>query len=240
MTHTGPNRQTGRSAPEVDIIEAQIQQKDGVSHSFASQSLQVAPFDQEYLFKNGTEDCTIFDADITQFNSYHGSIYQEAVSSVTQTPDSNFQRSEKKFIRYGVEFEPDWNADGSGFTRWYMDGKPTWEVRGSALGPQPAMQISQRTIPTEPMSIIMNLGMSSGFQTLNFETMKFPAQLKVDYVRLYQPKDQEPRLSCDPPDHPTADYIKRNHDLYYNPNITVYQKPFPLNKLTAAAAGKPC
>lgn len=28
-------------------------------------------------------------------------------------------------------------------------------------------------------------------------------------------------VGCDPPDYPTADYIAKNPEYYYNPNITV-------------------
>ncbi|KDN39383.1 glycoside hydrolase family 16 protein [Tilletiaria anomala UBC 951] len=237
--HPGPNNNVGRSAPEIDIIEAQIQSKDGSQHSFASQSIQTAPFDVEYFWGNKSTQAILYNSD-TVINTYHGSVYQEAVSSVTQCPDDNFPTTGGRFVRYGVEYEPDWNKNGGGFTRWYVDGKATWEVKGSALGPVPELDIGQRLIPAEPMSIIMNLGMSSGFQPIDFTKagVSFPAQMKFDYVRLYQ--QGQPKVSCDPSDYPTADYIKRHPNLYTNPNLTRFDAPFPLNKLTAAANGVDC
>lgn len=33
-------------------------------------------------------------------------------------------------------------------------------------------------------------------------------------------------------DHPTADYIDRHKNLYYNPNITRYDGKWPKNRMT--------
>lgn len=59
-----------------------------------------------------------------------------------------------------------------------------------------------------------NLGISPGFQPIilnphDTRGLRFPAQMKYDYVRLYQPARQEPKVSCDPPDYPTAAYINK-------------------------------
>lgn len=54
----------------------------------------------------------------------------------------------------------------------------------------------------------------------------------IDYVRVYQPHGAAQRVSCDPPDHPTAAYIDRHRDLYYNPNITSYSGTWPRNRIT--------
>lgn len=66
---------------------------------------------------------------------------------------------------------------------WFIDGKATWHLTGASVGPRPEIDISQRLVPVEPMSIIMNLGISKGFQTVYFDELTFPAQMKVDYVR---------------------------------------------------------
>ena len=70
--HPGPNVNTARSAPEIDIIEAQIQtdRNTGTKHSYASQSLQVAPFDTEYYFHNKSTDYTLYDTDTTKVSFY--------------------------------------------------------------------------------------------------------------------------------------------------------------------------
>jgi beta-glucan synthesis-associated protein KRE6 len=43
--------------------------------------------------------------------------------------------------------------------------------------------------------------------------MEFPAEMLVDYVRVYQRKEQT-NIGCDPPGYPTADYINRHPDTY--------------------------
>jgi len=42
--HPGPNVRTGRGAPEIDIIEAQISSRNGRLQGEVSQSAQIAPF----------------------------------------------------------------------------------------------------------------------------------------------------------------------------------------------------
>ncbi|PWN52664.1 beta-glucan synthesis-associated [Violaceomyces palustris] len=234
--HPGPNNNVGRSSPELDILEAQIQTHNGETHSFASQSVQTAPFDFDYQWSNATGDASIYDESITTYNSYVGSPLQEAVSGVTQIPDRGFfDAPNPDFVTFGLAYSPDWDGNGNGYVTWYVDGKPSWTVKGSAIGPSARMDVGQRTIPTEPMSIIMNLGIASGFQPVDFGEggVKFPAYMAFDYVRVYQPDGQADRLSCDPPDHPTADYINKHLDMYMNPNLTTWTQVYdwPKNKL---------
>ncbi len=55
--------------------------------------------------------------------------------------------------------------------------------------------------------IIMNLGLSTSFTTVDLEHLVFPASMFIDYVRVYQRSDVKDGVTCDPPSHPTADYI---------------------------------
>src|SRR5260370_1256097 len=50
--------------------------------------------------------------------------------------------------------------------------------------------------------------MSPGFQKADFAHMRFPAQLLIDYVRVYQ-RNKNVNIGCDPASHPTASYINR-------------------------------
>ncbi|KAK0544467.1 beta-glucan synthesis-associated protein [Tilletia horrida] len=238
--HPGPNVNVGRSAAELDVIESQIQYH-GAFHSYASQSMQTAPFDAGYQWSNRTDvDYHIYNNAITRFNDYLGSPLQECTSGLTQVPDDGFEESQTpRFIKYGVEYEPDWAGNGEqAYVTWYVDGKPSWTVFGSALAPRKAQDIGQRLVPVEPMSIIMNLGMATGFQPVRFtgpNAMTIPTSMKVDYVRLYQADGQKPLIGCDPPDHPTLDYINNHPDLYYNHDLTSFnqtQHKWPRNKLT--------
>mgnify|MGYP001940779590 FL=1 len=215
--HPGPDRKTARSAPELDIYEIQV--SNGRSH--ASQSYQVAPFDANYKWYGNSSSYHIYDSDITKRNPWSGGETQEALSCVTRVPDSAFFGTDAKPTIIGVEYDPDFDNQGNGYITWYMDGKPSWTLYQGALSPDEKTQISWRTFPKEPMSIIINLGISSGFQDIDWDDIQFPAHLAVEHVRVYQ-KPGSKRVSCDPSDHPTADYIKRNQDLYYNNNLTSF------------------
>jgi len=43
--------------------------------------------------------------------------------------------------------------------------------------------------------------------------MTFPAEMLIDYVRVYQRKGYE-NIGCDPPDYPTMDYINKHLVAY--------------------------
>ncbi len=232
--HPGPNVNVARSSPELDILEAQIQNRAGVSHGYASQSYQIAPFDLSYEWLNTSAAVKIYDDDVTEVNTYKGNVYQEAVSALTQIPDAGYVDTSNQYLTYGVEYQPDWNENGGGSITWYINGKPSWSVNGKAMMANPPMDIGIRTVSVEPMSIIMNLGMSPTFQRVNFGAggVEFPATMAVDYVRVYQLDGQNDRITCDPADHPTAQYINDHLDLYTNPNYTVYPHAWPKNKLT--------
>jgi len=236
--HPGPNVNTARSTPELDVFEVTQQGQ----HSYASQTFQIAPFDSAQQWKNTTAlvggDAVLFGTESeVRINDYKGTPYQESVSGYAMVPDDGYMDVGQRFVKYGVEYFPDWNEDGQGTITWYIDGKATWTARGSTLDPAPSMDVGRRLFPVEPMSIIMNLGISSGFQQIDWNPLTgvtFPAVMLFDYVRLYQQQGEQ-RLSCDPPDHPTSAYIQTHPDIYYNPNLTVYPREkygWPKNRLT--------
>jgi hypothetical protein len=51
--------------------------------------------------------------------------------------------------------------------------------------------------------------MSDGFQAVNFANLQWPAEVRVDYIRVYQVEGEE-NIGCDPKDFPTADYIDKS------------------------------
>jgi beta-glucanase (GH16 family) len=57
--------------------------------------------------------------------------------------------------------------------------------------------------------MIFNLGISPSFQAQDFKHMVFPAEMFIDYVRVYQRPGVKDGLTCNPPNYPTADYINR-------------------------------
>lgn len=53
----------------------------------------------------------------------------------------------------------------------------------------------------------------ASFQTQDFQHMQFPSRMYVDYVRVYQRSGVSNGVGCDPPNHPTANYINRYTSL---------------------------
>lgn len=104
---------------------------------------------------------------------------------------------------------------------WSVGDKYTWKLDARAIGPNG--NVGQRTIPTEPMAMIMNFGMSNGFSFVDLPGLAplLPATMRFDYVRIYQdPNADSSSMSCDPDDHPTLGYIKAHENAYTNPNLT--------------------
>lgn len=50
--------------------------------------------------------------------------------------------------------------------------------------------------------------MSFGFGEVDLANLPFPAHMRVDYVRVYQPKGSI-NIGCDPKDFPTQAYINQ-------------------------------
>nr|ODN86871.1 glucosidase [Cryptococcus depauperatus CBS 7841] len=216
--HPGPDVSYGRGVPEIDILEGQIDLS--VQRGQVSQSCQVAPFDERYQYLNTTKGGVQYDTDMTLWNSYLGGVYQEAVSSLTYVDNANYVNTGGQFGVYGFEYYADPNARDKGHITWVANGKKTWTMYPAAIGPSDSMKIGQRLITEEPMAMIINFGMSNGFQTVDFAHLQTPAEMLVDYVRVYQ--RPEGKLGCDPKDRPTADYIERHLNAYSNPNLTTW------------------
>lgn len=212
-----PSPGVGRGAPEIDIFEGSVANK----LLSMSMSDQVAPFDYHFRInrdkythlwngKTGGADT----AGITRYNAYTGGPLQQSVSGLYYMDPSHSELGGGQFVKLGFEYRP----GAKGYIRWFVDRKPVWHLDARAIGPNKLSKIGQRLISEEPMYVIMNLGISSGFSYID-KNLEIPAHMYVDYVRLYQdPNDI--RLSCDPPDRPTGQYIQNHPRAYYNPNIT--------------------
>ncbi|PLW11627.1 hypothetical protein PCANC_05828 [Puccinia coronata f. sp. avenae] len=227
--HPGPNVKTGRGAPEIDIIEAQVTAPTtGGNIGQASQSVQFAPFDDAYNWRES--GATIYNATISNINSYKGGIYQEAVSVVSTTDQTAYQATGGKFQTFGYEY----TTGPKGSITWSAGDTATWSMSPSAVGPNTVTQISQRVVSEEPMYIILNLAISEAFETVDAANLPFPSRLLVDYVRVYQKKGQE-NVGCSPKDFPTESYINEHLNAYTNPNLTTWSQAgytFPANSLT--------
>lgn len=136
------------------------------------------------------------------------------------------------------------NNRNSGYITWVADGKKSWTMYPAAVGPLSSMNIGQRLISEEPMAMVcltqtclhyfywvlirlfpplpqvINFGMSNNFQAIDLNHLTFPAEMHVDYMRVYQ--RSEGRIGCDPDDRPTAAYIKKHPNAYNNANLTTW------------------
>ncbi|KAL4427961.1 hypothetical protein ABPG75_002050 [Micractinium tetrahymenae] len=57
------------------------------------------------------------------------------------------------------------------------------------------------------------MGLAYGFTKVDFDRLGFPAQYKIDYVRVYQDPEAV-NVGCSPPAFPTAQYLACNRDTY--------------------------
>lgn len=207
-----PNQGVGRGAPEIDIIEGEADTT--LSVGIASQSYQIAPFDIWYI--PDYEFVEIHNYTVTQMNSYCGGPLQQAVSAVSTLNTSWYQFGPEAgyFQKYAIEYL---NDDEDGYIRWFVGDTPTWTLHAKAL--HPSGNVGWRRISKEPMSIIMNLGISNNWAYIDWQSIYFPVTMSIDYVRLYQPADSV-SVTCDPIDYPTYDYIQSHKNVYYNANLT--------------------
>ncbi|KAL9936671.1 hypothetical protein V8E36_004739 [Tilletia maclaganii] len=220
--HPGPKHDDGswmgRGASELDLLEATAGGAGGKGRN--SMSLQTAPYNTGYNITPGYT--TVYNAR-DSLNTYTGAAYQQAVSAMIETPQDAYQLGAGTFGTYGVEWVPHYrNLDP--YIVWLTSGKPSWKLEAGALGPDNLTEIGQRLVPPEPMYIIFNLGMSRGFSPVDFDKIKFPGVMSIDYVRVYQDEDHV-TLSCDGkyPVMPSVDYIKKHAEAYWNQNLTIWR-----------------
>lgn len=209
----------GRSSPEIDIIEGSVSAiSDKTSVGVVSQTYQIAPFDDFY--EPNYAFAEIYNDSITTMNTYTGGPYQQAVSGLTTLNNEWYQYPKStngEFQTYAFEYTP--GSTSSSMIQWYVGGEANWKLTAPAIGPNG--NIKSRPISEEPMSIIMNLGLSSSFAYIDWADLKFPAVMKIDYVRIYQ--SGTPSVTCDPAGWETTDYIARHPQAYQNYNVTLWE-----------------
>lgn len=153
----------------------------------------------------------------------------DALSANTQLNHSHY---DKQHI-YRLEWEPPAPNGTGGHLKWYTDGEYVFGLYGKTL------EFMQTEIPSEPMYFIMNTAVSShwGFPQPCPEGCKcscyecgnpdcacgmptgycdnFPASFEIDYVRVWQAKDETKHfLGCSPPHRPTEKWIKGHAERY--------------------------
>ncbi|KII90889.1 glycoside hydrolase family 16 protein [Plicaturopsis crispa FD-325 SS-3] len=227
--HPGPKHSdgtyVGRSAPEIDMFEAQISGGSGQ----VSQSGQWAPFNAGYTWFNTSDNEVIADPSISVQNTYIGGIYQQATSVVTNTDQECYEGNGGCFSVYGVEYKPGFD---NAYISWVANNKISWTLNYGGVAADPRVEISARPVPQEPMYLLANLGMSKNFGAVDLDHLPFPVTMSVDYIRVYQHKDAI-NVGCDPPDFPTEAYINKYIEAYTNPNLTTwvddYKQTVPKN-----------
>lgn len=210
--HPSPGK--SRSAPEIDALEgsvANLGPGDTNGVGVASQSFQAAPFDIWY--QPDYDYLEVYDTSITGMNAYKGGVFQQAVSGVTNL--NNDWYNGKQYQKYGFDYKTGKN----GWISWYVGDEKTWTFRAPST--RPNGNIGPRVIPEEPMALIANFGMSNSFAAINIPDIEkqLPAVMRIDYIRIYQPEDNQ-IVTCDPQGYPTTDYIEKHPGPYANPNLT--------------------
>ncbi|KAJ3570177.1 hypothetical protein NP233_g4569 [Leucocoprinus birnbaumii] len=235
-SHPGPVRSdgtyVGRAAPEIDVFEATI--AGGIGQ--VSQSAQWAPYNAGYKWLNNSDNLIIYDPQITELNAYHGGVYQQTTSGLSNTNQSCYELETGCFAVYGFEYKPGFDKS---YITWVNNGVQAWTMMGAGMAADPETQIHARPVPVEPMYLIANLGFSPNFGYIDFDNLQFPATMSVDYIRVYQPEDAI-NIGCDPVDYPTMNYIQTFEEAYTNFNLTLWNSPnypneWPKNRLNGGS-----
>ncbi|GAB7354648.1 hypothetical protein MBLNU459_g5079t1 [Dothideomycetes sp. NU459] len=205
-----PTPGTGRGAPEIDIIEVSGDW-GGLGVAVATQSFQAAPFDiwwyPNYEFMETPDYSTSF------VNTYTGGPYQQAISTTTMLNNSWYDG--EVYQQYAYEYTP--GAAKNSSIAWWVGEQMVMRFDARAIGPNG--NVGQRLVSEEPMSLVMNLGLSENWVDVNWAALKFPTVMRIDYIRWYQ-KEGEEMVTCDPPGYETTEYIKNHPEAYNNPNYT--------------------
>jgi beta-glucan synthesis-associated protein KRE6 len=145
-------------------------------------------------------------------NTYTGSVYQQAISGVTNLNNSWYDGQEYQL--YAFEYQP----GAAGKVTWFVGDTATWTFDARSVGPNG--NIGQRVVPEEPMAVIINFGMSENFAALDLDGIGavLPATMRIDYIRIYQEGDGI--VTCDPPGYETTSYILNHEKAYGNQNLT--------------------
>lgn len=148
-------------------------------------------------------------------NPYQGGVYQQAMSGLSQLNNDWYDGN--AYQAYAIEYAP----GGDGYVTWYIGKERTWTLDGNAIGANG--NVGQRTVPEEPMTIVVNFGFSNSFSAINWTAIAdlMPAKMRIDYIRVYQDEGDE-LVTCDPPDYPTTQYIRDHPEPYANPNLTLW------------------
>lgn len=185
----------------------------------------------EYNMRNKTKsELNPFFYGVTLEHELKSQTYQaDALSANTGLNATHY----KEQHTYRFEWEPPEEDGSGGHIRWYTDKEFVYSVKGADLSPMSS------EIPSEAMYLIMNTAVASswgfpapcpdGCDCSCFECDNpkcacalpegycdnFPATFEIDYVRVYQAKNESKHsLGCSPVKKPTELYIKGHEKRY--------------------------
>ena len=160
-----------------------------------------------------TDFIEVYDDSISLLNSYQGAPFQQALSGLTNL--NNDWYDGKAYATYNFYYTP----GPKGRVTWAVADVEAWTLDARAIGPNG--NVGQRVIPMEPMALVLNFGMSTGFSNVDLPGIKgtLPATMRFDYVRIYQDSSSS-SITCDPDGYETTEYIANHLNAYTNPNIT--------------------
>jgi beta-glucanase (GH16 family) len=208
-----PSPGIGRGAPEIDILEGSVDPNNRIG--VVTQSFQVAPFDVYY--RPNSDFMQMPNYNTTQMNAYCGGPFQQAVSATTLLNNEWYDGN--AYQKYAFEYVP---GTSNGKIAWFVGEDQSFMMDGRAIGPNG--NVAARQVSEEPMSMVLNLGISGSWSEILISDLLFPTVMHIDYVRLYQKPDQT-SVTCDPPGYPTTEYISAHPEPYNNPNLTVSTPP---------------
>jgi len=162
-------------------------------------------------------------------NPYTGGVYQQAVSATAVLNNSWYDGIE--FQKYAYEYVP--GGPGVGKIIWFVADEQTFIMDGRSLAQNG--NVGSRIVSEEPMAMVLNLGFSESWATIQQQLLKFPTVMQIDYVRIYQ-NPNNISITCDPPGYPTTEYIANHPIAYLDYNKTLWEETgylWPTNKLEA-------
>lgn len=133
--------------PQHDIPSFEAQIEPTTWQGEVSQSFQIAPFDAKYQFNQS--GVTLYDTGISHPNTYLGGAYQQAVSTVTNIPNTAYGGT--GWATYGYELWGNSKDRENSQITWYVNGVPSWTATASSVGIDSTTQIGARLISEEPM-----------------------------------------------------------------------------------------
>lgn len=155
-----PNPGTGRGAPEIDALEGSADAR--LRFGIATQSAQVAPFD--VWWRPDYDFLSIGNYSITQMNGYVGGPFQQAISGTT-TLNNNWYDG-VAYQKYAFEYGP---GGSDGYIAWFVGDDMSFRMSGNAIGPNG--NVKQRLVSQEPMSMVLNLGISTAWVGIEYQNL---------------------------------------------------------------------